>query len=46
MNLQITVPKKWNPHKRNAFFNWWIDKVKGDYISHSEYENILDKFNQ
>ena len=46
MNLQVTIPKNWKPYKRKSFFNWWIDKVKDDYISHEAYENILDKFNQ
>ena len=48
MNLQVKPNKNMKPKKNtaNAFFNWWINKVKGDYISHQSYENILEKFNQ
>lgn len=26
------------------FYTWWTNKVKGNYISDQEFENVLEKF--
>lgn len=30
----------------NNFYKWWQHTIKGNYITNSDFENVLDRFNK